>query len=70
MSPTYKDVECQLLGCDIVWFLSQEIMEASYLLPKNFWDLIPGLLGYTAPTIMIDLALRLLKPPPLRVLIP
>jgi hypothetical protein len=30
------------------WFLSQQIMEASYLLPKNIQDMTPDPLGYVA----------------------
>jgi hypothetical protein len=44
-------------------------MKASYLLPKNFWDMILGPLGYVVPKLSIAFAPRLLKLSPLRLLI-
>jgi hypothetical protein len=52
-------------GC----YLYQHIMEASYLLPKYFRDMIPGPLGYAVPTLSMALVLRILKPPLPRLLI-
>jgi hypothetical protein len=47
--------------CDYCKLLTYQIMEGSYLLPKNFRGMTPGPFGYAVYTLSVALALRLLK---------